>query len=292
MANLNDSEFKSLEKYNSISINDRRKLFLDEGYPSTPITPQAYNSFTVFEDFDRGSGSWTTGHMTNFVSVGSTGVTLSDTNGAFQNDITGTLGNLSVNFDANAATGSYMRYVLNRTNGRSKACFINGYKAEYRFVLEADVPTRVVVIGWMSTLYNAANYDADGSTQGYSGFLIKNRDIYFANREINGSFLRKDLIGTLSTGQVYVLAVDTTNGQLVYSITNSTTSTVEFSGVLNKWTGFSGAVINDMFGTAPSDPKHTLGLGLQVTLTGANGATQLTRVFTIDSFFLTCPKIR
>lgn len=255
----------------------------------------ANNSFSIYEEFDRATGSSTGGHMSYILESATAGTpSITVTGSAIQSDPSGTSGCMFIGAAAAAVAGTNGRVRMAiQASGRMLSMMTMGFKSEFRFVLESDIPSRIVTFGWLANnSATVALIDADGPMQGQAGILIKNRDVYLVRRGTDGVFSRKDLLCTVEVNKVYTISADTTGGQLVCTVTNNTDSVVAATATVPKWTGWTGATNMDMFGSAPSDPKYTVSFSVMAGITALNGASAIPRLLSLDSVYINCPKLR
>ncbi len=250
-----------------------------------------YNSFTIYEEFDKSLGDVFSGAMTG-ITTGTTanaGMTATFTTTAIQSDIAGINGAMYYNSGANQAASSQLRYVLHGNSpGRMVSMFRHGFRAEMRFALESDQPNRVVQFGWFS---RGGTLTTDGMTSG-AGTLIVGQTAYLIRRDPDAGIQRKDEIATLATGKVYTISADTTSGQLVHTITNNTDGVVVDTRTVPKWTGYQNMVNDmDLFGSTPSNAKFQVWFGV---VGGLHTLTvpAVTRLLTMDAFYVHCPRLR
>jgi hypothetical protein len=259
---------------------------------ATPTSIDGYNSFTVYEEFDRALGDVFSGAMTG-ITTGTTtagGMTATFTTTAIQSDIAGINGAMFYNSGANQAAGSALRYSLHGNSpGRLVSMFRHGFRAEIRFALESDQPNRAVQFGWMPR--TGGGLSTDGAPAG-AGTLIVGQTAYLIRRDPDAGVQSKDEIATLAVGKVYTITADTTSGQLVHTITNNTDGVVVDTRTVPKWTGFRDMVNDmDLFGSAPSNAKFPVTFGVQGGL-HALTVPAVNRLLTLDAFYVRCPKLR
>lgn len=255
----------------------------------------ANNSFSIYEEFDRATGSSTGGHMSYILESATAGTpTMTVTGNALQSDPSSASGCMFIGAAANAVAGSNGRLRMAvQASGRMLSMMTMGFKSEFRFVLESDIPSRFVTFGWLgNNSATTALIDADGPIQGQAGILIKNRDVYLVRRGTDGAFARKDLLCTLDVNKVYTISADTTSGQLVCTVTNNTDALIAATSTVPKWSGWTGATNMDMYGSSPSDAKFTVSFSVMAGITALNGATAIPRLLSLDSIYISCPKIR
>lgn len=249
-----------------------------------------YNSFTIYEEFDKSQGDLLSGSMTGVMNglFSSAGMTATLTSNAIQNDPPGINGAMTYTSAANQAAGSNLTYNMHLNSpGKMLAMFRNGFRAEMRFMLEGDMPTRVVQFGWLS---NGGSLTTDGTATG-AGTLIVGQTAYVIRRDPDAGVLRKDELLTLALGKVYTISVDTTSGSLVHVIANNTDGFEVSRVTVPKWVGWRDMVNDmDLFGSTPSNAKFKVRFGV------VGGVSALTvnpgKVLILDAFYVNCPRLR
>ncbi len=250
-----------------------------------------YNSFTIYEEFDKALGDLFAGAMTGITTgtTSSSGMTATFTANAIQNDLAGVNGAMYYNSGASQAASSHLRYHLHGGSpGRMLSMFRNGFRAEMRFALEVAEPNRFVQFGWLA---RASAATTDGLPGG-AGTLIIGQTAYLIRRDVDAGVQRKDEIATLAVGKVYTISADTTSGQLVHTITNNTDGVVVDTRTVPKWTGYQNMVNDmDLFGSTPSNAKFQVWFGV---VGGLHTLTvpAVTRLLTMDAFYVHCPRLR
>lgn len=269
------------------------------GGGSTPGTTSPsisnFNSWTIYEEFDRGTlGSLTSGHMSSVMELSQAGA-LTTISSSLSEDPNGVRGHLQFSSTPASTTSGFSRYVMHNGNpSRLASMFDNGFRAEFRFWLSADgvnnLTTPNATFGWMS---NSAGTDNQGARNGHAGAMIQGRDLYITRRAKDNSFTRKDFVATLSTDVVYTLSVDTTSGDLVFKLHTGSPGQLVVVNELSipKWRGWAGnETASQLFGTSAQAADQTV-FGVCMGLQG-NAVAATRKYLNLDAFFVSCPRVR
>lgn len=262
---------------------------LQDFYPVDLNQISGYNSFTYYEEFDQGSTSAHTASPQSLYVTQSIAGNVSLTAPNIVNSPAGTQGCLVINSASNTVVGAYLRLCFQISIAWKLAAMIeNGFKAEFRFMLEDDSPTRSVNFGWIN--FGSNSIDVDGTVCA-AGVLIKNRELFLVRRQPNGTFTTKTSITTLDLNTAYTVSVDTTSGSLVMKLINNKTNTIVDERTVPKWTGWDGInqadLYTQLFTSAGAGNRTSFGV-----IVGPNTSGLTTKLLTLDAMFVHCPKIR